>query len=80
MSTDPVEVRETIAAAVRAEIARAGLTQRDVARALGMTHAYLWRRTHGEVGFAAEELVTIADHLDIPVETFYSGIGEVEPT
>lgn len=80
MSTDPAAARDTIAAAVRAEIARAGLTQRDIARALGVTHTYLWRRTHGEVGFAAEELVTIADHLAIPVETFYHGVGQIEPT
>lgn len=72
--------REKIAGAVRAELARAGRSQRDLARALGVSHAYLWRRTRGEVGFAAEELLAVADFLAIPVGTFYVGLGDVQPS
>ena len=61
----------TVAANVRAEIAYAGSTQGDLARAIGMTGMSLSRRLRDETEFTASEIVTIAAHFGIePGELF----------
>lgn len=66
------EIREQIAAEVRAEIARRRLTQRQVAEILDMTQPALQLRLVGTRPFRAEELVKLADSLGIPASQFVS--------
>lgn len=67
MPTTPSQV----AAAVRAEIARAGLSHRKLAAAMGINRGVLHRRLNGTVRFRADELQAIADYLGVPVSRFY---------
>ncbi|MCM1011935.1 helix-turn-helix transcriptional regulator [Brevibacterium sp. XM4083] len=52
---------------IRAEIARAGLSQKDLASILHLSTAALNRRMLGQVSFRLDELTIIADYLDIPI-------------
>jgi transcriptional regulator with XRE-family HTH domain len=63
-------VRLAIAAEVRAELARQQLTQRDVAKMLGMLQPSVQKRLAGDVPFRAEELVMLAAALGVPVDRF----------
>lgn len=63
--------RAAIAGAVRAEMARKGISGRQLAADLDIPVHYLQRRLAGSIDFGATELVTIADHLGIPVTRFY---------
>lgn len=65
------EVRERIAAEVRAEIARQQRTQRDVADILGIPQSALWLRLKARRAFRAEELALLADAFGVPVERFH---------
>ncbi len=59
----------SVAAAVRAEVARAGMTGRQLGRELGWTPGFVHRRMSGKDPFRVEELGQIADLLQIPVVT-----------
>lgn len=59
-----------IAAAVRAEVARAGLTGRQLGRELGWSPARTERRLNGGVQLRANELAQIAEHLNVPLDRF----------
>jgi len=56
-----------VAANVRAEIARRGKTQGDIAAVLGFTRQSLSQRLLGRVEFRASELQAIADHLGVSI-------------
>lgn len=58
---------ESVAAEVRAQCARQRVSQRDLAKVLGVSHATLFRRFSGEVAFDVEELAAVANYLDIPM-------------
>lgn len=60
----------SVAASVRAELARAGISARRLADHLTINRGQLHRRLNGEVSFRAEELVAIAAELGIPASTF----------
>jgi len=60
----------TVAAEVRAEMARQRRSQRQVADALGVSNTYVWRRLTGEVAFDLTELEAVAAYLDRPVDQF----------
>lgn len=64
-------VDRRVAAEVRAEIARQGLSQNQFADKLGWPQSKLWRRLGmGEarpVTFSVGELVVVADVLGVPV-------------
>lgn len=60
----------TVAAAVRAELARAGVSGRQLARDLGWTPGKTQRRLAGTEPFRAGELGAIAEYLQIPAATF----------
>ncbi len=62
--------REHIAAEVRAELARQQKVQRDLAAVLQVDAGSANLRLSGKRSFRAEELVTIADWLGVPVIQF----------
>jgi transcriptional regulator with XRE-family HTH domain len=64
------DVRATIAAEVRAELARQNKTQRELAAALGLDHSSTWLRLRGERSFRAEELAATAEWLGVPIANF----------
>lgn len=63
------DVRPSIAAEVRAALARHDKTQRDLADCIGVDQASTWARLRGRRSFRAEEIAMIAAWLDIPVES-----------
>jgi transcriptional regulator with XRE-family HTH domain len=71
MTTDTREAeRRTIAAEVRAELARQQITQRELADRIGMFQQALQVRLAGRRPFRAEELAAIAAALGVPVTQF----------
>lgn len=60
----------TVAAEIRAEIARQRKRLGDVATALGMSRPTLYRRLSGQVPFDVEQLYRLADLLDVPASHF----------
>lgn len=60
----------TVAAAVRAELARAGVSGRKLARELDWTPGFVQRRLAGRDPFRVDELGRIAEYLRIPATTF----------
>lgn len=62
---------EQIAANVRAEVARAGYTQKEIAQVLGLSTAAISDRFNNKKTFENDELMLIARHLGIDVLTFY---------
>ena len=74
-----VATHDTIAANVRAEVARAQVTQTDLGEALGLTQTQVSRRLAGHVEFGATELAVLADYLGVAVSTFYAGTRADEP-
>lgn len=59
------DVRRTIVGAVRAEMARRGVTQHALAEKLGRPQPWLAKRLLGQVPFRAEEIVSIAQLLEV---------------
>lgn len=66
---------EQIARNVRAEMARQGLTQRELAAVLNVSRQSVNSRLTCKVEFKVNELKLIADHLGIDVETLYKTSG-----
>ena len=58
---------ERVRANVRAEVARAGLSQTDLAEGLHTTQQAISRRMSGKVPFDVAEIEAIAEFLGIPV-------------
>jgi transcriptional regulator with XRE-family HTH domain len=66
----PVVARTAInstAGSVRAELARRGITGRELAAALGRSERTVRRRLSGDLPFTVDELTAVAGFLDIPV-------------
>ena len=57
--------RTGVAAEVRAAISRAGVSRRDLAERVGMVPDTLYRKLRAERPFTVEELLSIAQALDI---------------
>lgn len=68
----------TIAANVRAEIARQGVNQTQAAAALGIARPTLNRKMHGHFGFTAVEIQQLADLLNVPISVLYQPIEPAE--
>lgn len=66
----PKPLNATIAAEVRAEVARQSLTQQQLADRLGEQQWWVSRRLTGLVPFEAAELVRVAEALGVPVTQF----------
>jgi transcriptional regulator with XRE-family HTH domain len=67
-----VQIRQRIAAEVRAEIARQGVTHRQLGNALGLDQSSASLRIQGRRPFRAEELVAVAEFLGVAVTQFTS--------
>lgn len=63
---------DSIAAEVRAELARHRRRTKDVAQALDVTVSTASRKINGHSPFTAAELVTLADLLGVTPGRFYS--------
>lgn len=59
---------------INAEMTRQGISQRELARKLGFSQQYMWRRIstakRADMEFTPSELERIADALGVPVTTF----------
>jgi transcriptional regulator with XRE-family HTH domain len=64
MTTNPTTA---LAANVRAEMARSGLPQQQLADALGLKQQGLSRRLAGRTPFSLDEAFAVADILGVPV-------------
>lgn len=58
---------DSIAAEVRAEMARQRRSQTSIAAELGWTQAFLSRRLCGEVAWGADEIEAVAGALGVPI-------------
>ena len=63
------DTRQRVAAAVRAELARQNKSGSALARHLNLPQTSISKRMHGRVPFTADQLVAVAEWLDIPVTT-----------
>lgn len=61
----------TVAANVRAEVARLNLTDAMFAADLGMTSMSMSRRLNGHTPFTIAEIDMIATYFDVPVGDFF---------
>jgi transcriptional regulator with XRE-family HTH domain len=63
----------TVAANVRAELARRRMTARRLAVDIGVTPEWLSRRMRADVPLSVDDLDRIASALDLPPEALLSG-------
>lgn len=61
----PVDIRDTLAANIRAEMARKGITQEQVAARLGVSQPQISRRLAGEITFDVIEISRIAELVGV---------------
>ncbi len=61
---------QSLAAELRAELARQRLSQRELAKRLGTSQAWVSRRLVGEVEPTPEEISQIAGALGVPASKF----------
>ena len=67
--TDTPPSRRRVAANIRAELARAGVSQSTAAQWIGVTQPAMSARLHARVPFTVDEAIAIAEGLDIPLAT-----------
>jgi len=68
---------QSVAAEVRAEMARRQLSGVRAARRLGWTQNYISRRLSGTVPFDVADLLAIAQLLEVPAAKFFSSGPDV---
>lgn len=74
------EGRQIIAAALRAEMARAGVSGRQLAERVGKNHQWVQHRMSGKVALTTDDLRPIASALDLHPREFLMKLGgELEP-
>jgi len=61
---------KTVAAEVRAELARADISRTAAAERLGISRTLLWSRLRGDTSFTVDELENLAELLDVPAAQF----------
>jgi hypothetical protein len=66
--------KQRVAANVRAELARQGMSVVDLAEALGVRYDILQRRTSGTVAFRVQELIEIGRMIGVYPSVFFNGI------
>jgi transcriptional regulator with XRE-family HTH domain len=71
--TAVVTLAERIRSAVNAQLAQRGISQRELARRLGWSQQYTWRRLAGRQEFSPTDLDQIASALDLPVDELVPG-------
>jgi transcriptional regulator with XRE-family HTH domain len=62
-----VQLNELSRGAISAELTRQGLSQRALARKLGWSQQYLWRRLAGTFPLSTTDLEDVAAALGVPV-------------
>ncbi len=65
-------LQHTVAAEIRAEMARQRKTQQDLAGQLGISAQQVGQRLGGKIAFDVRELGVIADYLDVPAVRFFA--------
>lgn len=65
-----ISYSESVAAEIRAEIARQRRTQADVAEAIGWTQQYLSRRLTAQHPFSTDDIEAVARVLGVPLSKF----------
>ncbi len=68
----PVKLSETVAANVRLEAARVGVTQGDLARELGLSRSAVSLRYTHRVAWRIDELERVAWYLNLPVTDLFA--------
>lgn len=66
----PSSLSQIAATEIRAEMGRQRISQTHLAKKLGRSQTYVWRRLVGEVPFDLHELETVAEVLGVPVTRF----------
>lgn len=64
---------EVVGAAVRAELARAGKSQNDLAAVLGVTQTAVSKRLRGVTPFDVNELARVAEALGLDMSVLIAG-------
>ena len=77
MAMSVIDARQSVAAEVRAVLARKRISVRKAARLLGVGQSWLHRRVIGEIPFDVGEICALADLLETPVEKFFAGTDEL---
>jgi transcriptional regulator with XRE-family HTH domain len=67
---------ESVAAEVRAEMARQRRSQTDLAGALNWTQVFLSRRLTGTVAFTTDEIEAVAGELGIPLSQLVAPVRQ----
>lgn len=61
------DLTQTVTSEIRAEMARQGVTQREIAEVLGISQSQVSLRLLGQIAFNVPELERIAARLHVPV-------------
>jgi hypothetical protein len=69
MTRQAQTARQLIAANVRAELRRRGLTIKDLSGLNNLSFSYWQRRTSGDLAFEIDELIVLADFINGPLVT-----------
>lgn len=72
----PSRLRDRVATEVRANMARARMTQTDLAVVLGLTQSAVSKRLRGKIAFSVDELELVADALGVDPATLLGGRGD----
>lgn len=75
----PKPLTETVAAEVRAELARANISRTDAAAKVGISRTLLWSRLRAESPFTVAELEALAELIGIPVTKFLPDAAVASP-
>lgn len=67
---------EVVGATVRAELARAGKSQTDLAAVLGVTQTAVSKRLRGVTPFDVNELALVANALDLDMSVLIAGTDQ----
>lgn len=67
---------EVVGATVRAELARAGKSQTDLAAVLGVTQTAVSKRLRGVTPFDVNELAAVAAALDLDMSVLIAGTDQ----
>ena len=55
-----------------------GMTNGDIAEALGVTRATLWSKVHGYTPINIKQAKTLADMMGVSLEEFYKLVPSIE--
>lgn len=69
LATRPRTLRERTAEEVRALLARKRISATELARQMGVSQAYVWRRLDGRTAFDLDDLERVALLLGVPILT-----------